>query len=913
MSAKVTALLVVHNEPVNALRALEAINSQTIKPDRIVVVDSSTEKAQLPIQSISVSPKTKLGAIVRAGLEGVSVDPDQWFWLVHDDSEPHATALAQLISATENSDTVVQVGPLQLSSERPREISQLGLTISRFGELINPIKGQRDQAQHDHVNDVLAVSTSGMLVRIDAYQLVGGLDDRAATLAADVDLSIRFRRHGFRVVTAPRAKVLHAGLTLGGKRGRSWLGGSVRTALRKATIQLRLTHEPLVIALMYWLALPLITVYRMFWRLAQKRPSFLWSEFRAGTWGFFTALKRFRSRARTGKLPLKTLAPLRATWAEVSKHNRQALEAEESAQSLAAFERGDHEVEATEKVKSFTQALGWFFVAAMLALSWQQLPLRSAVEGGSAIPLSNDWFAIFARAGASWQPIGQGFVAPSDPFNWVLLTLSSLTFWAPNLSLVLLLWAARALAFASAWRALSLITEKVWLRNIGAATYALLPAFTASISAGEYSTVIATVLSPWLVFAIARAAGLGRSGSARSDARTWSWIGLAGVLLAAIGAAAPALIILTMLGLALVAFTKIRRFGYLFWIPLPLAAIYLPLAIYQVVTLGNPLALLAEPTVGKATKTPALDALFSMEEWTNWGLLVVLLLALFAITTKRWIVSLAMAGFGVIGFALSEFVQSLQFPESTYSSGGAVSAIIGLTVIGLAIHFASALRARLALVALAFTLTIAISPLAWLAVTAQNQTTSSDGSVVPLLLQKQAEQGTDLQILEINQNEEAYLVNWLPVAGLHLEDSNLAYRFSGTSTARNETYQELAQSVGDLVSANGVADASVLQRNNIGYILVPNVVENSGLAAALESSVLLEGAGLTPFGELWRVKGMSASDLPKTDHNPWSLTKVIQLATLLGFALLAIPARARTKRPTDSVIFIDQIESELDV
>ncbi|MFM2384209.1 MAG: hypothetical protein RL166_83 [Actinomycetota bacterium] len=913
MSAQVTALLVVHNEPANALRALAAINSQTYKPDRIVVVDSSIDKAALPLESVPVAPKTKLGAIVRAGLEGTSSSPHHWFWLVHDDSEPQTTALAELVAATENSESVVQVGPLQLSTERTREITQLGLTISRFGELINPIKGQRDQAQHDQVKDVLAVSTSGMLVRTDAYDLVGGLDDRSATLAADVDLSIRFRRHGFQVVTAPRAKVLHSNLTLSGKRGRRWLGGSVRTALRKATIQLRLTHDPLPLAFLYWLALPLITVYRVFWRLAQKRPSFLWSELRAGTWGFFTVFKRFASRSKAGKLPMKSLAPLRASWAEVSKHNRQALEAEESAQSLAAFERGDHEVEAAEKVKSFTQSAGWLLVGALLALSWQQLPLRSAVDGGSAIPLSNDWFAIFARTGASWQPIGQGFVAPSDPFNWVLLTLSSLTFWAPNLSLVVLLWIARALAFASAWRALSLITAKAWPRNLGALCYALLPAFTASISAGEYPAILATILSPWLVFAIARAAGLGRSGSARSDARTWSWIGLAGVLLAAVGAAAPPLIILTLLGLALVAFTKIRRFGYLFWIPLPLAAIYLPLAVYEVITLGKPLALFAEPTVGITYKTSALAAMFTLGEWTNWGLLVILMLALFALVTKRWIVSLAMASFGLIAFALSQFVQSLQFPESTYSSGRAVSAVIGLTVIGLAIHFASALRARLALAAVALTITLAVSPLVWLTLTTQNQTSSSEGSVVPLLLQKQAEQGTDLQILEINQNDDAYRVNWLPVAGVHLEDSNLAYRFSGTDTAKSATYQELAQSVGDLVSANGVADASVLQRNNIGYILVPNVRENSGLVASLESSVLLESAGLTPFGELWRVKGISASDLPKTDRNPWSITKVVQLATLLGFALLAIPARVRTKRPTDSTIFIDQIESELDV
>lgn len=913
MSTQVTALLVVHNEQASALRALAAIQSQSLQPDRIVIVDSSTEPAMLPLKSISIKPKTKLGAIVRQALENLPTDANHWLWLVHDDSEPKPDALAQLLMATENSENVVQVGALQLSAERPREISQLGLTLSRFGELINPIKGQRDQTQHDQVVDVLAVSTSGMLVRTDAYEEVGGLDDRAAALAADIDLSIRFRRHGYRVVAAPRAKVVHAGLTLSGKRGRAWLGGTTKTAIRKATIQLRLVHDPLPLALLYWLALPAITVYRLFWRLAQKRPSFLWSELRAGTWGFITVPKRFASRSRTGRLATKTLKPLRATWAEVSKHKRQALEAEESAHSLAAFERGDHEVIAAEQVKSFAKSSGWLFMFVLLAISWQQLPLMTAVTGGSAIPLSNDWFSIFARAGASWQPIGQGFVAPSDPFNWVILGLSSLTFWAPNLSLVFLLWAARALAFASAWRVLSLLTAKAWQRNIGALIYALLPAFTDSISNGEYPAVIATILSPWLVFAIARAAGLGRSGSARSDARTWSWVGLAGVLLAAVGASAPALIVLALVGLGLVAFTKIRRLGYLFWIPLPVAAIYLPLALYLVVGLGQPLALLAEPTVGVTAQTSALDALLNLQNWTNWGLLLLGALAIAALLTKRWVVGLTIATFALLSFVFSSFVQSLRFPDSTYSSGNAISAIIGLAVVSLAIHFAAALKAGMAFVGVGLLLSLLVSPLVWLGLTTPNLTSASDGSVVPLLLQKQADQGTDLQLLVINQAEDSYDVKWLPISGVHLEDLNISYRFAGKSTSKDSTYQELAQGVGDLVSANGVADAEVLKSNEIGYILVPKGSNNSALVAALESSNLLEGAGLTPFGELWRVVGMSASDAPKTDHSPWSVTKVVQLATLLGFALLAIPARGRTKSPTDSVIFIDQSESELDV
>lgn len=923
MQTQITALLVVHNEHERAVRALRAIESQTLKPNKIVIVDTSVEPGTFDQYVSNLAPKTKLGEIIRVGLESEAANKNHWLWLVHDDSEPQPTALAELIAACENSETIAQVGPLQLHETRSREITQLGLTLSPFGELINPIKGQLDQSQHDQVQDVLAVSTSGMLVRTDAYEEVGGLDDTAAVLAADMDLSIRLRRHGYRVVTAPRAKVVHGGLTLSGKRKSSWLKGSTKTALRRASIQLHLVHDPLPLAILYWFALPTLTLLRMFWRLAQKRPTYLWSELRAGFWGVLTIAKRLRSRANVGKIAILQLAPLRASWATVSKYRRQALENEEAAQSLAAFERGDHELEPVEKAKTFINSGGWIFVVVFALLSWKQFPVSTAVTGGSTIPLSNDWFAIFARAGASWQPIGQGFVGPSDPFNWVLLLLSSLTFWAPNLSIVVLLWLARALAFASAWKMLSLLTAKAWQRNLGAIVYALLPAFTQSITNGEIPAVLSTVLAPWLVFAVARAAGLGRSGSARSDSRTWSWVGISGLLLAVVGAATPGLVVLALVGLGLVAFTKIRRLGYLFWIPLPLFAIYLPLAIYLIAGLATPLAIFAEPTLGVLEKSSALAAVFELTDWTHWGLLALLTLAVASLLTKRWVVGSAIASFGLVTYVALVFLKSIEYPadsvsllagvDRVVSSGHAIGAVLGLTVIALAVHLGANLKAKLPLAAVAIILSLVAAPLAWLATTTSNQTAPSDGSVVPLLLQKQAELGTDLQLLVIDQDESGYRTQWLPIAGVHLEDSNLAYRFSITETSKTETYRQIAQVVGDLASGNGAAQVSVLKENQIGYILVSAKPQNAQLVAALESSDLLESAGLTPFGELWRVTATSAADSPKTEHSPWSVTKGIQLATLVGFSLLAIPSRPRLRRATDSAIFIDQTESELDV
>ena len=894
MAKQVTAILVVHDESALAQRAREAIQTQSVSPDRLVVVDTS---------------KAKLGNAISAAIADLPATEDHWLWLVHDDSAPKPNALAELLSAVDTSETIAQVGSMQLSMEHQRQISQLGLTLSPFGDLINPINGQRDQSQHDKVTDSFAVSTSGTLIRSDVYDTVGGFDDRAPAMSVDFDLSMRIRRHGFRVVTAPRAKVLREAQN--------------HRDSRRAAINLHLVHDPLALALLYWLALPLLTLYRVFWRLAQKRPGYIWSELRAGFWGIFTLPKRLASRAKTGPLALRTLKPLRASWSTVSAHKRADLEAEESANSLAAFERGDHEAPEAARAKNFNQAYGWLWVAALMAISWKLFPVSTAIVGGSALPITSDWFELFARAGASWQPIGQGFFGPSDPFNWVLLTLGSVTFWSPNLALVTLVWLARSLAFITAWKALSLLSVKAWQRNLGAAIYALLPAFGEALNSAEYPAIVATIATPWLVYSIAKAGGIGRRGSARSDARTWSWIGLSGVLLAIIGAASPILALLALFGLAVVAFTKIRRFGYLFWIPLPLATIYLPLVVFQLFTVASPLAILAEPTLGVIKNSSAISSLIDPENPLVWSLAVVTIFAILALLVSRWVVSLVVAVFGVLTFGAISFTSAFSFPAAlvsgqlgigrTFSTGHSLAALLGLIVISLAVHFLASLNRSVAIKSTSVLLTLATLPVAYLGVTSTPVFKPSDGSVVPLLLQKQSEQGTGLQLLVMKSIDGELNAELAQLSGNTLEDSNLAYRFSGSLASDTKNYRQIAQIVGDLASGNGAAKSSAFKENQIGYVLVPKDPQNANLVAALESSTLLEGAGLTPYGDLWRVLGTSAEQTPAGDRNPWSITKVIQLAALLGFVLLAIPSRAKVRKARDTAIFIDQSESELDV
>jgi hypothetical protein len=143
--------------------------------------------------------------------------------------------------------------------------------------------------------------------------------------------------------------------------------------------------------------------------------------------------------------------------------------------------------------------------------------------------------------------------------------------------------------------------------------------------------------------------------------------------------------------------------------------------------------------------------------------------------------------------------------------------------------------------------------------------------------------------------------------GVHLDDVSLAYRFSIAGMSKQK-YSDIAQLVADLVSANGTPIASRLQKQHIGYVLVPAGAsgELSELGIALDSVSDLETVGNTDFGRLWRVRKPAQAEL-QDPSSPWSITKAVQVVILVGFALMALPSRSPRRRGAEE-IFIESGE-----
>lgn len=952
MKPFVTAVVIAHDQPELLSVTLLALQNQSHPADKIILVDSSTNDDCLAVaQDFSqidvrrVASTESLPQIVNSVVHTQAGNQDlgQWLWVLHDDSAPEKSALEQLLLVAERSPSVGLVGPKQLDWHNPREILQLGLTLAPGGELFSWVAGELDQAQHDDMDDVLAVGTAGLLVKSSVYQELDGLDPKAPPFAADIDFSIRARLAGHRVVVAPAAKVLHVGLSLAGKRPRKWLRVSSKAARRRAAIHLQLAYQPILTALALWFVLPLVGLVRAVVAIANKRPDRILAELGSALWAWLTLPARLSSRVRirrTRKISYAKLKSLRASAAQVRANRNAQLDADEIfnqsvGSAVSAPIDSDHLADQPQPKTFIDSGAGWF-VLALLAASFAWWPRAEAATGAGLLPLSEQWLTIFNRAGASFQNIGLGYFAPSDPFVWVLAGLGLTTFWAPSLSLVVLVFLVKPLAFIAAWRFTAAFAGSTLARNLAALAYALWPMATVYQGEVRLPILIAYLALPWFALAVARVADLTKFSSIHSNQLRFTWVALAGLLLAVIAAAAPIAGAVTLFALAIIAVIKIRKFGLLLWIPLPTAAIFGPTVVFYLVTLAQPLALIADPGLPQAFDQRA-DPVIPLFN----GLLITLTpivatvvfaaVALLALLLKRtglatvlWLAVLAL-------FATAWLVQSITMPavgvgstgydhQTVQLSTGALMICVGL-LISLLVAFAfDDLRARRlrAILAGVTVLTAVVPALATLVLT-DNPLKYSTARVVPSIVAAEAKQGSALKLLSLHPTKQddgsveiaAELVNG---DGVQLEDVSLSYRFAVAEIAADsEQFKQVSQLVADLASVSGANLIETLKNLGLGYILITNPTEPQGveLASALDSVAELESVGLTDYGQLWRVRQpnpdlLNAQPASQAD---WSITKGVQLAILISFGLLALPSRAVKRRPsTDSEIFVDASE-----
>ncbi|MER5474103.1 glycosyltransferase [Streptomyces sp. NPDC002685] len=482
-------------------------------------------------------------------------EPEQWLWLLHDDSAPEPDALAHLLRVVENEQElghdVAVVGPKLRGWYDRRQLLEVGVTIANSGRRWTGLdRREQDQGQHDHVHPVLSVSTAGMLIRRDVFEELGGFDRRLPLMRDDVDLCWRAQAAGHRVLVAPEAVVRHAEAASRERRTVDCVGrtsasphkvdkaGAVYTLLVNA----RTAQLP-------WILIRLVlgTLLRTVAYLVGKVPGQAVDEIR-GLLGTLLrperiiAGRRRRGRPQVDKGELRALFPppgatLRATVEQVAGNLVDRSDAElitgagrhgGAVESGPGDDDGDFlQIEQFARIKRIARNPGPMLFLVLLfvsLLACRELLGGGALAGGALLPAPSDASELWARYLDGWHPVGAGDTQSAPPYLALVALLASALLGSTGLAVTALLVGSVPLAGFAAYFASRPLVESRLLRAWASVAYAFLPAATGALAGGRIGTAVLAILLPLIARAGIAASGLAHASRARGSWRaTWAY------------------------------------------------------------------------------------------------------------------------------------------------------------------------------------------------------------------------------------------------------------------------------------------------------------------------------------------------------------------------------------------------------
>ncbi len=919
---RVTAILVVQDGERWLDGTLAALAAQTRRPDALVVVAEPTTAFRT--EALEAAGVTQV-VTATGGTFGVGVaralraappaeSPAEWLWLLRADSAPEPDALRALLAAVEVAPSVAVAGPKLVDPDDHARLRSYGETVSRLGATVALVDDELDQAQYDGVTDVLAVAVDGALVRRPVWQALDGLDAGLPSRDAGLDLGIRARLAGHRVVRVPDARVERARRPEDVGRKRPASPRVRHRVARSAQLHRRFVYAPVAALPIHWLALLPLALVRIVVQLLAKRPGAVPGELSAALRALVDpTVPGARSRLRRARTAgWRAIAPLRMRGAALREHRAHERD--------RADDRAGRERDLVRA--SFLGGGTWVVAATVAAGAVVFWPLLGAttLEGGGLVPFASNVSELWSRVGWGWREIGVGFLGAADPATVLWALLGSATWWDPSFSIVLLWLTALPFAALGAWWAATRLSERVWPPVAAAILWAAAPPFLDALGEGRIGAVLVHLLLPWFVLALIE------------GARSWSAASAAALLFAAIAAAAPVVAPVLLLGVVAWAFARPRGFVRTIGVPLPAIALFAPLVV-DAIRRGSPLAALADPGV-VLPYTPSsgwalligipdadsagwhglLDALGLASE--GWGTVVpavllaplaaLALVSLFLPGAARSIPALVIAAGGLVTAWIAGHLHVVSLGAAVTGPwpGSALSVywlgLVGAAVVGLdAIRRAAVPVGAAAVVAAV----LAVAPLLGAPLAGTAPVHPGDGRILPALASAAAAADPGIGTLVLTPQPDGSLGARLERGeGTTLDDQSALY--AGRTHLTPEEI-DLAQLAGNLASRGGYDPSDELQRFQVAFVLVsPESADATPEARAvreravssLDAAPTITAASDSGYGTLWSYDGLERVDLTHPDRGAYGVgVLAVQVSVLVAALLLAIPTRRRRR------------------
>ncbi len=852
-SLAAAAVVISRGNSEELARVLKAIEQQSHPLSQVVVVETAASDECVELSKsfgfgvVEVS-EGQFGPAIAAGIQALQGDVS-WLWVLTSELEPDPEALFHLAKAAEISPSVAIIGPKILDREQSLKIRQLGLTLTPTARPFVLAKGAFDQGQHDATGDTLAVATPGMLVAMGLWSKIGGIEPSTPLLAQDIELCLKARALGFRVIVEPRARVLSSSENLNGA-SEVRLGSKALKAA-KAHVHLATILWPAFLLPLLYLAMPLVVLLLVPVNLIQKRPTRIFGQLGAWLYSWFTLPQRLRARKKVRQLG--SIAAFRELFASREELKEQRENRYEEVSEQPATGSG-----------LFASQSIWLALVPLLVgyLLWPQ----GAIVGSKITPLSSSFAAIWSSTGSDLQQYLDGVLLPSDPFNWFYALISLVWPGSPSAALAWFVFLAPGLAFIGAWLLSSALSGSNSVRNAIALSYSLAAPVLVLQREGGIVELVSFAFLPWTIFLLTKSA------LSFNLSRAWRWLGLAGLTGAAVAISSPmlfAFLVALSLGLSI---AKIRRAGVLIWFFVPGVALLAPW-IQHLVLVSTPELL----TVGSVAARDPISLYEQAIWWIPLAILALLALTLsianLRVATPIWLAAVALL-----------FASSYQPVASSEPLLIALWLVL-LILIGVGLE---ALGSKGLLVTIASLVIVpALVSGAVFGLLGERNFSYENDRVMPALVVASADVSDSIRTLQIEVSEQGVVADLIWGDGVHQNDRSLLFEFMRPESELDDL---IAQFAGSLLAGNPDGIEQLNQVLGIDFVLLTGDSASAVEArVAMDTLTLLQPAGQTSFGQLW---SMAEANSAPVAINENSSSKLIQLTLLAVFALLAIPTAA---------------------
>ena len=499
---------------------------------------------------------------------GQSGDRIEWLWLLHDDCEPAADALEQLLRGTVETSTAAVLGPKLRDWTNRDVIQEAGLTLDTATRRLTGIEPREvDQGQHDGDRDALAVSSAGMLVRRDVWEQVGGFDPAMGLFMDDIDFCWRVHAAGYRVRVITDAIVYHVQAATKHRRSIS-VGRRARMLDRRNGLLTLFGNLPFRHMVTAAAGNVFVSLLRITFFLLAKRLAAAMDEMTALTSVFLHPFRLIKMRSARARGRRAAFSRVRADVPS-GRSARRLLEFTMSAMSKSQPDTaGAHHAtdDPTEddsmlidnglgrRLLTSPSLLAFLLLLGVALAAGRSLLGGGPLGGGSLVPAWGGASDLWGSYLQSFHPAGIGSSTPAPAWLAVIASLSTVLGGKPWLAIDVLLIGCVPLAGMTAMLAVRKVTTSAPVRVWASVTYGLLPVATGVIASGRFGTAVAFVLLPLIV---AQAGRMFAESGARAGRAAWA----TGLLAAIAGAFVPLLWVIAVIGavLAAIVFRTTRR------------------------------------------------------------------------------------------------------------------------------------------------------------------------------------------------------------------------------------------------------------------------------------------------------------------------------------------------------------------